>query len=232
MIDGEHSYLAIDLLHPVSGRFVGVTLHCAPPDGDRVRSEQQAKRRRAGRRGEPRGISDQAAVLAAAIVGWEWLAGVVIAGLASPPYSQVNAERLVTVGWVADQVAEGLATEAAFFDDAAEDLADYVRASIHDPETASCHREQEYLASWFWSMNAGRSEGYSGPNPLSSAEMAAWATVTGHAVRPEEFAVLRAMDVAYIAAAREMIEGKAPGAAPETVSDRVMTPELFDAIFG
>lgn len=49
----------------------------------------------------------------------------------------------------------------------------------------------------------------SGPLPLSAMEWQAWQAITGHVIRIEEWAILRAMDAAYVDAAHEMIAEKA-----------------------
>ncbi|MRX33223.1 hypothetical protein H5P29_13630 [Aminobacter sp. MDW-2] len=59
----------------------------------------------------------------------------------------------------------------------------------------------EYLLEWFWDISAGRSHGFSGPNPLSMTEIANWSALSGTVIRREEIAILRAMDAAYLSSA-------------------------------
>ncbi|WP_438820606.1 phage tail assembly chaperone [Aminobacter carboxidus] len=56
-------------------------------------------------------------------------------------------------------------------------------------------------------MSAGRSHGFSGPNPLSMTEIANWSELTGTVIRREEISILRAMDGAFMSAiAKEQSE--------------------------
>ncbi|WP_425358759.1 phage tail assembly chaperone [Aminobacter aminovorans] len=74
-----------------------------------------------------------------------------------------------------------------------------------DPDTVN--PDFEYLLEWFWDISAGRSHGFSGPNPLSMTEIANWSTLTGTVVRREELSILRAMDGAFMSAiAKEQAE--------------------------
>lgn len=64
--------------------------------------------------------------------------------------------------------------------------------------------------------------------PLSWQEMAHWASLTSAKPRSDEWRVLRAMDNAFLSALRD----KDALGIPETAtSGRLLTPELFDAIF-
>src|SRR5690606_10437213 len=67
----------------------------------------------------------------------------------------------------------------------------------------------EYLWEWFWDASRGRQAGLNGPLPLSGTEWRAWQEITGHVVRPEEWAILRDMDAAYLEACGEELK---PGA--------------------
>lgn len=61
----------------------------------------------------------------------------------------------------------------------------------------------EYLWDWFWEAARGRQDGMNGPLALSAGELLSWASLTGAIVRPEEWAILRDMDGAYLAAVAE-----------------------------
>lgn len=58
----------------------------------------------------------------------------------------------------------------------------------------------EYLLEWFWDVSKGRGEGFSGPMPLSSGEIKAWAELSGLELDPWEFRVIRTMDRAFLEA--------------------------------
>lgn len=60
--------------------------------------------------------------------------------------------------------------------------------------------QYQYLLDWFFELNAARSMGFNGPNPISYSEIAAWSSMTGAKPSADEIAILRQIDVAYIAA--------------------------------
>lgn len=72
-----------------------------------------------------------------------------------------------------------------------------------------------------------------GPQPLSYADMTAWAGQTGNVVRREEWAILRDMDAAYLSAATDKPRDDRPGqmGGPPKPSGRLLSPELFDSLF-
>lgn len=62
--------------------------------------------------------------------------------------------------------------------------------------------------------------------------MAHWASMTSTTVRPAEWRILRAIDRAWLIACNEQAErDRIADANPNTVSERPMSPELWDAIF-
>lgn len=68
--------------------------------------------------------------------------------------------------------------------------------------------------------------------PLGWADMAHWAQMTATHVRSQEWRILRAMDVAYLDASRDAASrDKSTSHPQDNVSERPMTPELFEAIF-
>ncbi|WP_420842248.1 phage tail assembly chaperone [Devosia lacusdianchii] len=87
---------------------------------------------------------------------------------------------------------------------------------------------QEYLWRWFVELSQGRQDGLNGPMALSWRDMAEWASLTRCAPRSDEWRVLRAMDAAFLAAVRDKGNAPPPDAA---TSGRLLTPELFDALF-
>ena len=56
----------------------------------------------------------------------------------------------------------------------------------------------EWIWEWFWELSAGRQYGF-GPLPLSWADMAAWAAISGVALQPWLAGMFRRMDMAYLA---------------------------------
>lgn len=59
--------------------------------------------------------------------------------------------------------------------------------------------EAEYLFAWWRELDAGRQSGVSA-NPLSWADMLAWAELTGRRPSPQEVEVLWAIDRAHLSA--------------------------------
>ena len=51
---------------------------------------------------------------------------------------------------------------------------------------------------WFQELQEGRSGNGFGPNPLSFAEIAAWASLTGRRPQPWEVRALKKIDLAYL----------------------------------
>ena len=87
---------------------------------------------------------------------------------------------------------------------------------------------REYLWHWFVELSYGRQDGLNGPMALSWREMSEWASLTNASPRIDEWRVLRAMDAAFLAAVCDKGNATAADAAP---SGRLLTPELFDALF-
>jgi hypothetical protein len=83
----------------------------------------------------------------------------------------------------------------------------------------------EHIWKWFWELDAGREETMNGLARISHSQIAAWCSITGNIVRDHELQILLAMD-----RARREASTPKPGL-PPGVSDRPMTPELFDAMF-
>ncbi len=78
----------------------------------------------------------------------------------------------------------------------------------------------------FADLHAARQWHAHGPQPISLAEIEAWARLHRVQLAPRHVALLRDMDAAWLA------ETSKPAAAPaKNVSARPLTPELFDAMF-
>lgn len=58
--------------------------------------------------------------------------------------------------------------------------------------------ELAYIWAWFLEMHGARTWTESGPNPLTFAEIAAWASLTHTRIASWEVAVLRSVDLAWI----------------------------------
>lgn len=53
-----------------------------------------------------------------------------------------------------------------------------------------------YLWDWFWELDAGRAEGFTGPAAFSYQELDAWARLTGRQPSPHEVQALMSIDLA------------------------------------
>ncbi|WP_425283732.1 phage tail assembly chaperone [Devosia soli] len=127
----------------------------------------------------------------------------------------------------------GRAQDRKFYQELTDDFCQIVRSAVLAPSyEPDIPWGQEYLWHWFIELHQGRQDGFSGPQALSWREMAEWASLTGSAPSTMEWRALRAMDTAYLAVCREVAgREQAEGGNPNTISERTMTPELFDAIF-
>lgn len=85
---------------------------------------------------------------------------------------------------------------------------------------------------WFIALSETRTYHMAGPNPISFAEMEAYAHLHRWPMEPRHVTIIRAMDAAWLAhanASGARREGK--NAVPRS-SSQPMTADLFDAVFG
>ena len=59
---------------------------------------------------------------------------------------------------------------------------------------------EHWLMSRFWELDAGRSQGQHGPEPLSFSDIAAYAEWFGEDLEPIEIQLLKSVDCAYLEA--------------------------------
>lgn len=87
------------------------------------------------------------------------------------------------------------------------------------------------LWSFFVELSATRSYSMTGPNPISYAEIEAWARLHRWPLEPSHIGSLRAMDDAWLehAQSRAGKGGKTPF--PRS-SGQAISPAAFDAVFG
>lgn len=55
----------------------------------------------------------------------------------------------------------------------------------------------EHVWDWFWELHLARSGNGGGPNPISYAEIAAWAALTGRGPHPRDVRAIAALDQAF-----------------------------------
>ena len=65
-----------------------------------------------------------------------------------------------------------------------------------------------HILEWFWQISEGRSTGINGNDRLTCTEISAWSQFTGNIIMPEEFDMIRAMDVAWCNAMSEEIKAE------------------------
>ncbi|MGP2493504.1 phage tail assembly chaperone [Mesorhizobium sp. PUT5] len=107
-----------------------------------------------------------------------------------------------------------------------EELCEAVRRTVAGGEP-EIEPEAEHVWQWFWDAHRGRQAGMSGWLPLSAAELLAWAQISGAIVNPEEWQLIRDMDLAFLQASAKRGDGEGG-----RQSDEELTPALFDAMFG
>lgn len=64
----------------------------------------------------------------------------------------------------------------------------------------------QHILEWFWQISEGRSTGINGNDRLTCTEISAWSQLTGNIITPEEFEMIRAMDVVWCNAMSEEIK--------------------------
>lgn len=104
-----------------------------------------------------------------------------------------------------------------------------MRFPAHEPSLSPA---ASHLWGWFMDMHQSRQAGLDGDLPLSLSDMEAWQRLTGTIVLREEWAILRAIDAAFISESRQIAaEERDRPAGAQNVAGREMTPALFDALF-
>jgi hypothetical protein len=119
---------------------------------------------------------------------------------------------MIDLDWLSDRLCDVLRWQLA--NPGAADSADA-------PEVPMAGRR---VWSIFLELNGTRTAGM-GASPISFVEIEAYARVRREPVRPFEVTILRALDAAYLEAAREPAEPAGEPLGPD------MTPDLFRAVY-
>lgn len=109
-------------------------------------------------------------------------------------------------------------------------LAEKLRRQLDDGKPLIVPAGGDLIWQWFIDLSTCRSYHAAGPNPISWADLAAYCTLTGTAMRQDHIEAIRAMDAAFLDHAHSRREATASTLPP--VSKTEMTPQLFDALFG
>lgn len=80
---------------------------------------------------------------------------------------------------------------------------------------------------WFLELAAARSYHAGGPNPISFAEIEAWARLKRWPLEPRHVEAIRALDAAWLAHIHRQFEKQRP-----TKPAKSFSPGAFDAVFG
>lgn len=91
----------------------------------------------------------------------------------------------------------------------------------------------ELLWRWFCDLHATRTYHFAGPNPISHAEIEAYARLQRWPLEPRHVALIRAMDEVFLrhAAQKRAVAPEGTKAMPP-VSTTPLTAGMLDAIFG
>ncbi|MER8806026.1 hypothetical protein [Mesorhizobium australicum] len=116
----QPSTINVDIKHPATGAPIGLQVECVSLEDDRVKVVERQIKNRALKGGRntvtAEKIEDNTIeILAAAVVGWEWVADLTLGELKNPPLNKANAAKLLSLGWIAKQIDTALGDEAAFF---------------------------------------------------------------------------------------------------------------------
>lgn len=85
---------------------------------------------------------------------------------------------------------------------------------------------------WFCDLCATRSMGPVGPNPISHAEIGAYANLYRWPLETRHIEVIKAMDQAYLAHAYAHVTGENKQRTPATGKAAKVSALSFDAVFG
>ena len=84
----------------------------------------------------------------------------------------------------------------------------------------------------FGELSATRTTGFAGPNPITYAEIEAWARLNRWPLQPHHVAVIRALDDAFIEHVYAQRPGVPGGKVALRSSGHAVNPAAFDAVFG
>ena len=90
----------------------------------------------------------------------------------------------------------------------------------------------ELLWAWFLDLNRTRRMGFSGPEPLSYGEIAAYAQLTRWPLEPRHIATLLAMDRVLLDHYDRQRETREGAATVPLISERPISAGMIDAMFG
>ena len=91
----------------------------------------------------------------------------------------------------------------------------------------------DLLWQWFTDLSRARSYNAAGPNPITYAEIEAYARLHRWPLRPDHVAALRQLDDAYLEHAYTKRQGAPEGVKTlPPLSEHPMTGAMFDALFG
>ncbi|MBZ5761591.1 hypothetical protein LAV84_18245 [Rhizobium sp. VS19-DR104.2] len=86
---------------------------------------------------------------------------------------------------------------------------------------------------WFWfrELDSQRTSNGYGPNPIGFQEIKAWADLRGHKLKQWHIDALVAMDLKRRVVSAKAADAKDKKEEQASVSERPLSPQLFDALF-
>lgn len=108
-----------------------------------------------------------------------------------------------------------------------------LKQALASPKSVPVPPGGALIWNWFMDLNAARTWHMNGPNPITYADIEAYARLHRWNLAPRHVAILRAMDAAYVDDFYSKRERERSGVKTvPTISQQELTPELFDAVFG
>lgn len=105
-------------------------------------------------------------------------------------------------------------------------LCDHVTAAVAGSKSRPPEAGEAYW-SIFCDLHEARRMGQHAPDPISYSEIRAYADMMAWPLRPQDVAIIRAMDAAYLTAMARRIAGK-----PDYSNAQPISAAAFDAVFG
>ena len=108
-------------------------------------------------------------------------------------------------------------------------LVEALRRHLADGGRAQIPEAGRLLWRAFVDLDATRTMHMAGPNPITLAEVEAWARMNGYPLAPRHVRIIKALDMVLI----EHVSRKAGGdGGIKGRSDHALSPKLFDAVMG
>lgn len=111
-------------------------------------------------------------------------------------------------------------------------LVDAIKAHLATGRPATVPEAGRLLWSIFSGLSAARTYNMAGPNPISAAEIDAYARLHRWPLSESHLSIIRALDDAWLAHVYAKKDGKGDIPVSRRSSGQKITPAAFDAVFG